>query len=78
MENSYPCVQTFIRGFYTSNGFLTLAYPNLLGIKGFVVVVVVELSASSFANRSPHPVPLWLFSYFSNMEIKFAFYRYLS
>jgi hypothetical protein len=34
MENNYPCVQTMTYGFY----WVFLAYPDLVGIKGFVVV----------------------------------------
>jgi hypothetical protein len=37
MENNYPYAQTLTCRFYWV---LTLAYPVLLGIKGFVVVVV--------------------------------------
>jgi hypothetical protein len=43
MQNRYPCARTLIM---VSIGFLTLAYPNLLGIKGFVVVVVVVAAAA--------------------------------
>jgi hypothetical protein len=38
MENSYPCARTLIFGFCWV---LTLGYPTCLGLKGFVVVVVV-------------------------------------
>jgi hypothetical protein len=40
-ESNYPCARTLIM---VSIGFLTLAYSNLFGIKGFVVVVVLVVS----------------------------------
>jgi hypothetical protein len=40
MENNYLCARTLTLRYVD---FLTLTYPNLLGLKGFVVVVIVSL-----------------------------------